>query len=207
MADVVQWTVTELFAGLQKIEDGFNKISADLKADQAQLTALWSQTKADTDATRRAQNQALLTPLIHQNSVLRLSYLAPIKDKYTSAVNAAADALRKAGYTAPNLSGLGIVVAIAPLAAVTAVTLALALLATAIVLTAAQRKNTATVAKLIGDPTTTPAQKQALLKAMTDANQSLPPPPGLDFGWLPWAIGGVLAIMVVPKLLPARRAA
>lgn len=207
MADVAQWTIDQLWTQLQKIQNGFNAVAADLKADQAQLTTLWSKTKADTNATRRAQNQALLTPLIHQNSVLRLSYLAPIKDKYTQAVNLAADALRKAGYTAPNLSGLGFAVVIAPLAAVTIVVTVLALLATAAVLTQSQRQNTATVARIVGDPNTTAAQKLAFLAALTQANKSLPPPPGLDLGWLPWAIGGVLAIMVVPKLLPARRAA
>lgn len=204
MADAVQWTIDQLWAGLQKIEDGFNSITASLAADKAQLTALWSQTKADASPSRAAANQALLQPLIHQNSVLRINYAQPLKDKYNQAVELASNALKSAGYSTPTLSGMGDLV-IAPLAAVTIVVAALALLATVIVLTQAQRQNTANVAKIIGDPSTTPAQKQALLDAINKANKSLPPPGGLDFGWIPWAIGGVLGIMLLPKLIPSRR--
>lgn len=205
MAGAVQWSIDKLWSGLQQIRDGFNSVSADLKADQAELTRLWSATKADTNAARRAANQSLLQPLIHQNSVLRLSYLAPMRDKYNEAVRIASSALKSAGYTTPNLSGLGLVIAIAPATAVTLVVVALSILATITVATQAQRTNTATVARVIANANLTPQQQKDLLDAINKTNKSLPAPAGLDFGWLPWAIGGVLAIMVVPKLIPARR--
>ncbi len=204
----VQWTINQLWDGLARLRDGFNSVAADLKSNQAELTRLWSATKADTNAARRAANQKLLQPLIHQNSVLRLSYLAPIRDKYNEAVKLAADALKRAGYTTPGgLSGLGVVVAFAPLAAATLVVAALAILTTVTIATQAQRTNTASVARVIGNANLTPQQQQDLLDTINRTNRSLPPPPGLDFGWVPWAIGGVLAIMVVPKILPARNTA
>jgi hypothetical protein len=208
MAGPVQWTIDQLWSGLQQIRNGFNSVSADLKADQAQLTSLWSATKRDTNAARRAANQALLQPLIHQNSVLRLSYLAPIKANYDGAVARASSLLKKAGYTTPNLSGLGFVFEIAPATAVVLVTVALAALATVVVLTQAQRTNTSNVARILGDPSTTPEQKKALLEALNKANKSLPPPliPNLDFGAIAWGLAAVAAIVIVPKLLPARRA-
>lgn len=207
MAGPVQWTIDQLWNGLQQIRNGFNTVSADLKADQAQLTRLWSDTKKDTNAARRTANQALLTPLIHQNSVLRLSYLAPIRDKYNSAVSTASSVLKKAGYTTPNLSGLGFEFVIAPATAVTLIVVALALLETVNLLTQAQRSNTASVARVIGDPNTTPEEKARLLAAIKGANKSLPPLLGLDFGAIAWGLAAVAAIVIVPKLLPGRRAA
>ncbi len=203
MANAVQWTINQLYGGLQQIANGFKAVSADLDADKAQLTSLWSSTKADTNKARAANNQKLLAPLIHQNSVLRLSYLAPIRSKYNQAVQLASDALKKAGYTTPGLSGLGFVIAIAPATAVVLVVAALALLATVVVLTESQRGNTANVARIIGDANATPAQKQALLKALQDELKAA----GIDFGPLAWVAVAVAAAMIVPKLLPARRAA
>lgn len=207
MAGPVQWTIDQLWSGLQQIRNGFNTVSADLKADQAELTRLWSATKKDGNAVRRAANQALLKPQIHRNSVLRLSWLAPVRDKYNQAVQLASNALRSAGYSTPNLSGLGFVFAIAPAAAVVLVVAALAILGTVAMLTQSQRTNTANIARIIGDPSTTAEQKAALLRALKEANDSLPPPPGLDFGALAWGLAAVAAIVIVPKLLPARRAA
>lgn len=205
-SSVVQWTVDQLWSGLQQIANGFNSVAKDLNADKAQLTALWSATKSQPAATAAA-NQKLLTPLIHQNSVLRLSYLQPIRDKYNQALALAKDALAKAGYTVPgNLAGLGFVFAIAPVAAVTIVIAALALLATAIALTSSQRTNTANVARVIGDATTTPEQKAALLAAM-EKELKAQPPPGIDFGPIALAALAVAAIVIVPKLLPSRKAA
>lgn len=208
MAGTVQWTIDQLWSGLQRIRDGFNTVSADLKADKAELTRLWSITKTDTNAARRTANQALLQPLIHQNSVLRLRYLAPIRDKYNSAVAAASSLLKKAGYSTPSLSGLGAAAfALAPATVVVAVTVALAALATVELLTRSQRTNTANVARVIGNANTTPQQQRDMLDAINQANRSLPPPLGVDLGVVAWALVAAAAIMVVPKLLPARRSA
>src|SRR5882672_5857633 len=103
MAGAVQWTIDQLWGGLQRIENGFKTVKADLDADKARLTQLYNETRSDTNAQRRADNQALLNPLVHQNSVLRLSYLAPIRDKYEQAIKLAQNTLKAAGYTAPDL--------------------------------------------------------------------------------------------------------
>lgn len=210
MAGAVQWSINQFWGQLQNLKSQIDQVDSTLRANKARLTALYSAARAANDPRR----DAMLGPLIHQNSVLRLTYLQPIKDKFNAAVKAADSALRSAGYTTPQLNGLGVVVAIAPAAAVTAVLLALAAVAVVMRLTQAQVTNTETVAKIIADPTTTPEQKLALAKGVAEAtdkmNKSLPPPGGFDFGDLVPLAALVAIILLGPRILdmlPKRRAA
>ena len=200
----VQWSIDQLWNQLGKLQSLAKSLKADLDADKAQLTRLWHDTTLDKDAKRRAENQALLKPLIHNNSVLRISYLAPVTAKFQSAVAMAGSALKGAGYTVPTLGGIGIVVAIAPLAAVTIVVAALAIATTAIVLTQAQRDHTASVARLIAS-NATPEEKKALLDAMAAeekaAGPGLKPPGPFDVGALIPLAGIVALIVLGPELL------
>jgi len=205
----VQWSIDQLWTQIQRLAALAKRLRDDLQANKAELTALWSQTRLDKDPRRRAANQALLRPLIHRNSELRLSYLAPITAKFNAAIGIASAALKRAGYTAPSLGGLGAVFVIAPLAAVTAITVALALAGTAIVLTQAQRNRTAAVRAIIGDSSTTPEQKAALLKAFQDEvaaetkAAAAERPGGFDFGMLVPLAAIVAAIVLGPPLLQA----
>ena len=123
MPDVIQWGIDEFWGQLQALENAIVSEQNSLNADKAQLTSLYSVATRDPNPQSRAANQALLNPLIHRNSVLRLSYLQPVKDKFNQAVALASSALRAVGYTTPNLSGLG-VLPLVPIAAVALVIVA-----------------------------------------------------------------------------------
>lgn len=201
---VVQWTVDQLWSGLRKFQAGLTSLRADLLADKAQLTELWSRTKADPDVKRREANQKLLAPQIHNNSVLRMTYLGPLTERFNQAAEAGRKALAAAGYTTPSLSGLGVVVAIAPAAAVAVVVTALALLATAMTLTAAQRKHTGMLATLLADPSTTAKEKQALLEELEKVQENAPK--GFNLNDLGPILVGVGVLMVLPTLVQSFRA-
>lgn len=200
MAGVVQWTIDQFWNNLQSLKSQIDQVESALLADKARLTALYSTARQNMDPAR----DVYLTPLIHRNSVLRLSYLQPIKDKFTQAVNAASAALRAAGYTTPNLSGMGFVFAIAPAAAVTLVLVALAAIAIAWRLTQAQITRTDAMAALFSDPGTTPDQKLALSRQQQQqmsAEDKANPPLGLDLGKL-LPIAGIVALIVLgPRIL------
>jgi len=212
MADVVQWGIDEFYAQLQNLEN----IAAGLKnranANRLDLMHLWDATKTQPEPTR-TKNQQLLNPLIHQNSVLRTQYLAPITAKFNEAVNAASAVIRQAGYQAPaTLSGLGIapVLIIVPTVAITAVVVALAWASVASKQLDVQNKNTQNVAAIINDHTLTPAQRTAELAALTSNQQAAAaaakaagaPPPGFDLTQLTPILIGIAAILVLPSLLP-----
>jgi len=211
MPDVVQWGIDEFWAQLQALNDAITGVHNDLNADKAQLTSLYSQASRDPNPVTRAASQALLQPLIHQNSVLRLSYLQPVKDKFNQAVQAASSVLRSAGYTTPTLSGLGIV----PLVPVIAVSLVVAALAAVVIvhdLTQAQRTRTQAAAQAMAHATT-PQEILALTEAQTAqqrADNQAHPPLGFDFGSLVLPLGLVAAIVLLPsilKMLPKRSTA
>lgn len=212
MADVVQWSIDQFWAELQNLENIAVGLKNSLNANKLRLQGLWSQTTRDPDAARRAKNQALLQPLIHQNSVLRVSYLAPIVAKFNQAGNAAAAALRSAGYRVPTLSGLGAAIIIAPVAAVTIVVAALALAYIADRMTHSLNTSTDAVARVIGDPTTSVAEKDRLLASIKAEQEAVAKnkPAGFDLGDVAPILLGVAAIMVLPtitRLIPSRRAA
>jgi len=205
-AAAVQWSIDQLWTQLQKLQSLATRLKADLQANKAELTALWTQTTKDPDAKRRAANQALLRPLIHRNSELRLSYLAPIVARFNTAVGLARDALVRAGYKVPTLGGLGAVFVIAPLAAVTIIVATLSLAAIAVVLTEAQRNRTATVRAIMQDRSTTPEQKLALLQAQTaevkaeEKAAAKEKPAGFDFGALV-PLAAIVAVIVLGRPL------
>ena len=208
MAGPVQWTVTEFWKQLQNVQNQIHAVDSALQADKATLTALYAQARKEYDPAG-AHDRAYLEPLIHQNSVLRLSYLAPVKAKFNAAVSAASAALRSAGYTTPNLSGLGLVPAVIIVPAIAVTLLGLAAGAVLIVnrLTESQINRTATARAIFSDPSTSFDQKLQLAGAfqqeMDNEKKNAPPPLGIDLGWiLPTAV--VVAVIVLgPQLLRA----
>jgi hypothetical protein len=208
MAGPVQWTVTEFWKQLQNVKNQIHAVDSALQADKATLTALYAQARKEYDPAG-AHDRAYLEPLIHRNSVLRMSYLAPVKQKFNAAVTAASSALRGAGYTTPNLTGLGVVPAVVIVPAVAVAALGIAAAAVLIVrrMTEAQVGRTATARGIFGDASTTPAQKLALAEAfqreMETEKATSPPPLGIDLGFVVPAIALVALIVLGPQLLRA----
>jgi len=208
MTDPVQWTVTAFWKQLQNVQNQIHAADSALQADKATLTALYAQARQEYDPAG-AHDRAYLEPLIHQNSVIRLSYLAPVKAKFNEAVSAASGALKRAGYTTPNLFGLGAVpaVVIVPAVAVTALGLAAAAVAIVYRMTESQVNRTATARAIFSDPNTSAQEKLQLAGAFQDemAKEKATQPPllGIDLGWiLPTAV--VVALIVLgPQLLRA----
>lgn len=214
MAGAIQWTVTEFWKQLQNVENQIKRADAALQANKATLTALYSAAKKQYEPAG-SHDRAYLEPLIHQNSVLRLKYLAPVKSKFNEAVGAASAALRGAGYSTPSLSGLGVAPALVIVPAVAAAALGVAIAAVAVVnrLTQTQVDRTAAARAIFSDNSTTPEQKIRLadsLKAEMKAEQDAAPPPIFDTSWIVPAAAIVALIILGPTLLRtfgARRAA
>jgi len=211
MPGPIQWTIDQLWSGLQQLENQITSVESTLNTNKAELTALYAEARAEYDPAG-AHDRAMLEPLIHQNTVLRLTYLAPIKAKFNQAVNLAAGVLRGAGYTTHTLTGLGDAVVV-PISTITIVVVALAAIAVVYSLTQSQIQRTATMKALYADPSTTPAQKLALAKALkdqTDADTHANPPLGIDLGALIPVLGILAVILLGPQLLQmfrSRRAA
>lgn len=208
MANAVQWTVDQFYTQLQALKSQIDSVAATLDADRSRLSQLYDTARRNMDPAR----DAYLEPLIHQNTVLRLQYLAPIRAKFNEAVSATSKLLRSGGYSTPTLSGLELgVLPIVPVVAVSAVLLALAAVAVLYRLTQSQVANTNAMAAIMGDRTTTADQKLALAKAITDQTkqqrQANPPLFDPNAFVLPLAI--IAAIVLGPQLLRAfpRRAA
>lgn len=202
MASAVQWTVDQFYAQLQGLKDKIRQIESLLAADKARLTALYSAART----AKNAQRMAALQPLIHQNSTLRLTYLAPIKAKFNEATTIASAALRRAGITAPGLSGMGIVPAIlVPAAAVAAVVVALSAVAIVFRLTQAQVTRTNALAAVFADTHTTPEQKLALAKQLEAAANAerLANPPLFDPNALVLPLLLVAGIVMGPSVVRA----
>jgi hypothetical protein len=213
MAGAVQWTIDQLWKGLQQLYNQIKSVEASLNQDKQELTELYAFAKKEYDPAG-AYDRAMLEPVIHRNTELRLNYLQPIKQKYLQAVNLATAELKKRGYTAPVLSGLGDIV-IAPAAAITIVIVALSAVAAIALLTQSQRDRTATLKYIMGDNTTTPEQKLALVKGMKDEidKENKTPSPLNPLGNMDWLVPAlaIVAVLVlaptVLKALPGRRAA
>ena len=211
MADAVQWTIDQFWAQLQNLKTQIDQVDTGLKANATQLGAMYSTAARNYDPYR----DVMIAPLIHRNTELRITYLAPIKTAFNNAVGAASNALKAAGYTTPTMNGMGVVFVIAPAAAVTLVVLALAAVAIVWRLTQANITRTGTIAAIFNDTHTTPEQKLALAKANTDAmkqedvnaQHDLPKLPGIfDPTQLILPLLLIAAIVLVPKFVPARRA-
>lgn len=211
MADVAQWSIDQFYSAIQSVWALANKAKSDLGANRTTLMRLWDVTKTQAPDVAK-KHQAVLTPLIHNNSVLRTQYLAPLMDKYKSAVNAGSGALRQAGFTAPTLAGppatLGFI-PVVPLVAIAAIIVALSAASILNGWIATQRKNTDTAAAIIGDKTLTPEQRVAEVKALTDnlkaaatAAAAQNPLKGFSLDSVVPVLGLIAAILIVPKLLP-----
>jgi hypothetical protein len=206
MAGPVQTTVTAFWNQLQNVQNQIKAVDAKLQADKAVLQRLYSETRQRLDPMG-AHDRAYLDPLIHQNSVLRLSYLAPVKSKFNAAVAASSSVLKSAGYTTPNLSGLGVIlpaVIIVPAVAVAALGIAAAAVLIVNRMTQTQVSRTATARSIFSDPGTTPAQKLELAKAFQaemDAEKKNAPSPLFDTGWIVPAAALVALIVLGPQLL------
>lgn len=198
MAGVVQWSVDQFYRQLERIESGAKNVIAELNADKLQLQNAFTRTKSDTNAARRAASQAALSPLIHNNSVLRLR-TRDLVARYNQAVNAAGDFLRRAGLTAPTLAGLGAVPILVPVVAVSLALAALAILEVVVVATSAQRNATAALLRVLEDPNATAEERAAAVKALAKASGTPPNPLNLDA--LVPILGLVAVIMLGPQLL------
>lgn len=210
--NVVQWTVDQFWSQVQGLQAQITSVATSLQQDKLRLQSLYSTARAEAEPNR-THDMAMLAPLIHQNSDLRMTYLAPVKAKFNEGVNAARSLLKSAGYTPSNLSGLGIVPAlvIVPAVAVAAIVVALAAVAIVNRLTQAQVNNTAAVAAAMADKTTTPQQKADLINGITKAAKAAKDanPPLFDPNALVMPLALVALIVLGPqlmRLLPGRRA-
>jgi hypothetical protein len=210
MANIVQWSIDQFWAQLQTLARKIRDVEESLAADKLELQRAYTATKSDPDAARGAANRKLLDPLIHRNSQLRLSYLAPIKSRFNEAQALAAKALRAAGF--PVTTGLGLAVVVAPVAAVTIVVAAISAVGVVSYLTEAQRIRTRALSASLAKAKTADEVVAILdatareLKAEGDAN----PPLGLDLGMLVPALAIVALLVFAPTikgLIPSRRAA
>lgn len=208
MAGAVQWTIDKFWAQLQNLQTQIKQVDAALQADKVRLGSLYSAVRARYDPSA----DQFIAPLIHQNTVLRLTYLKPIKDKFNQAVAAASKLLKSAGYSTPQLGGLG-VVPVVPVVAATLVVGALAAVAIVNRLTESQILRTKAMVAIYGDPSTTPEQKLALSRQMESQirEENKTPPPGGGFNLdslVPLA--GIVALIVlgpqILRMLPGRRA-
>lgn len=208
MAGAVQWTIDQFWGQLQKLKSQIDAVDAALNTDKARLGTLYKQLQSRYDPSA----DAFVAPAIHQNTVLRLTYLKPIKDDFRKAVNAASGVIRSAGYTTPTLSGLGVLPAV-PVIAVTLVIACLSAVAIVWRMTQAQVNRTNAMLAIYQDPNTTADQKLALAKSMKDqidADNRTPPPLGFNLGDVTTLAAIVAVIVIAPsvlRMLPGRRTA
>lgn len=200
MAGAVQWTIDQFYGQLQALKSQIDQADAALKANATQLGNMYRKAQAAYDPAR----DAYIAPLIHRNTVLRLTYLAPVRSKFNEAVNATSKLLRSAGYSTPGLSDVGVLPAV-PVVAISAVLLGLSAVAIVWRLTQAQIQRTATVAAIFQDPHTTAEQKVALSKQMQeqmkDEDRRNPPLGGFKFDDLIPLAAIVAAVVLGPRIL------
>lgn len=201
---VVQMGVTEFWKSLQALETYGKAEKSALDKDKLRLQNAYSATRKDTNATRGKANQAILNPLIHKNSQLRLMY-ADLIAKFNQAVNSASDTLKKAGLNAPVLNGLGEVTTAVVVVSIVAVSALGA--AWAVAYSLHEQRATATKAidaalTVYNDPNATPAQRAAAANTINKqaAAAAAPQDPFGLSNLLP--IAGLLALaLIVPPLL------
>jgi hypothetical protein len=208
MANVVQMGVDAFWAQLQAVENRAKRVIADLNVDKARLQAAYTSTKNDPDTRRRAQNQAALQPLIHNNSVLRLRYRELVA-KFNATVQAASDILKRAGLSTPGLSGceqLGVAPLVIGGVAVAGLAAMLLILKAIETATQSQRQRTDALIRCMEDPSLTPEARERCAAALrADTPKGL-----LDLSGMVPALAIVALIVLGPQLMRtigARRAA
>mgnify|MGYP001618152054 CR=1 FL=1 len=203
MANPIQVAMDTFWSQLQSLEARTGALKNDLEADRLKLMALWSSTKRDPNRDRAAQNQALLSPQIHNNSVLRLKYRGLVA-AFNKVLGITRETLIQAGYQPPdNLAGLGVIAPfIVPTIAAAALATAFLIYQSIRTATDSQRRATAALAKLVEDPTASPAARAAAAAALGKSAQ----PGGLVQQLVP-VLGILAALVFLPSLLPKRRPA
>lgn len=208
MANIVQMGIDSFWSQLQRLENLAKPLAADLEADRLALQSAYSEARRASDPAVAALHQKLLQPQIHRNSTLRLQF-RDLVSKFNQAVNGASAVLKRAGFSTPQLSGLGAAVIIVPVVAVAALLAAFAIYETVRTATDAQRRATTELIKILHDPTSTEAEKAQAAVALAKA-AGTPPPLGFDLGAVVPILGLVAVIMLGPQILgmiPKRRAA
>jgi hypothetical protein len=207
MPNPIQWSLEQFYNELTRLNTAAQRVNGDLEADRVTLMKLWDSTFFRTQAqvgpplySDVADRQRLVQAQIHQNSTLRVMY-NDIHGKLVDAVNKASAFLRSHGYQVPNLAGLGLVVAIAPLAAVAILVGVAGLVTTAVVLTEAQRKRTAAIQALWANTTIPTSEKLALIEAATKDEKAAAGANPLDIGKLVPVLGLVALLMFSPTIL------
>ncbi len=103
MANVVQWSVDQLYREIQSMDAAGRQAIVDLSTQKLELQNAYT-------AARNAGNQVamdFLKPLISKNSALRIK-AGEFKAQFNNLVNQASSVLRGAGFTVPNnISGMG----------------------------------------------------------------------------------------------------
>jgi hypothetical protein len=210
MANVAQMAVNEFWTSINALRTTANTENAALEAQRRKLIASSASARSDPDKARSAQRQAVLAPLIHRNSQLRMQY-RDLVGKFNSAVKSASDFLTKHNFTVPDQLGqieTGVVI----------VGVAVAVLGTAWAVAYSIQSSRRNLDKAIdnalrvaNDPSATPEQRRAAQDLLKIADKTLPKGPlGLDLGSLTVPLIVVAVILVGPQLLSTfgrRRAA
>lgn len=194
-------------ASLESLSVAAKQERARLNADKMRLQAAYSSTRRDTNAARASANQALLQPLIHKNSELRLRY-ADLVRNFNAAVTKAAAVLKSAGLTFQPLSGMGAAVIVVPVVAIAALGTAWAIYAIVHEQAGAQSRMIDVATATINNPNATEAERRAAWDILN--KEAGKPDPGHDpLGLASLAPLMLLAavIVIVPPLIQARRGA
>ena len=174
-----------------------------LEAQKLKLQRAYSAAKRDPDPERSADNRALLDPLIHKNSALRLEYRELVAN-FNRAVDAARSFLERAGLRVP--SGLGQAQLLVPVVAVAALGTALAILG----IVASQRRSLDraidNAIRVANDPSASPEERKAAREVLEAAARTTPKGTGpFDFSSLIPVLGILALIVLGPSLLSAFR--
>jgi hypothetical protein len=201
MANVAQMAVNEFWTSINALRTTANTENAALEAQRRKLIASSASARSDPDKARSAQRQAVLAPLIHRNSQLRMQY-RDLVGKFNSAVKSASDFLKKHNFTVPDQLGqieTGVVI----------VGVAVAVLGTAWAIAysiQASRRNldkcVDLTIRVASNLNSTPEQFAAAKQCRELATKTAPKGPfGLDLESLTVPLLIVAAIMVGPQLL------
>ncbi len=203
MANVAQMAVNEFWTSIQALKSTAKNESAALEANRRKLIAANHDARMDPDKKRSAEHLAILAPLVHRNSVLRMRY-RDLVGKFNAAVKAATSVLNKAGLTVPTTLGqieTGVVVGVVAVSALgTAWAIAYS------IQRARRNLDNATdlAIRVLSDPSSTPEQRRAAQHVLDIAAKTTPKGPlGLDFGSLTVPLAIVAAIVLLPPVLKA----
>jgi hypothetical protein len=213
VANLAQMAVDKFWKSVMQLEQAGRDERAKMVATRQKLIVAAHEARTDPDPDRSKARMALLNPLIHENSVVRMRY-RDLAAKFNSAVHGARGVLAKAGLTVPHdLSGLGQIettaaVILVPVVAVAALGLGWEIYNT---VKAQNQANTDAVDEAIRvsrDPSASPADVSAARSSIM--RRAATPPPAhqglFDVSSLVPLAAMVAAIVIVPPLLKRRSA-